>query len=142
MKDVHNAKLIRRFEYNEYVTILNNKKPKPKPKSKPKPKVYDITKVNMIQKIFKGFQTRKINQIINRLKYNLCVTELTCLILNEVFIHAKKRLTFYSLKLYYHEAFTKIDSEVNFTDKIAMKLSDKYYNFNNFHGRKEISKKY
>ena len=36
------------------------------------------------------------------------------------------------LKTYYHDPFTKICNEVGFTDKIDMKLSDKYYNINNF----------
>lgn len=142
-KDVQNAIVLRRLEYNDYIKNLNKKKPKkPKPKPKPKPKVYDITKVNIIQKMYKGFQTRNINQIINRLKINLCVTELTCLILKEVFIHARRRITFFLLKLYYHDPFAKIDNEVDFTDKIIMKLSDKYYNFNNYHEEKEKSKKH
>ena len=82
--------------------------------------------------MYKGFQTRNINQIINRLKVNLCVNELLCLILNEVFTHAKKRITFLLLKLYYHEPFHSIYNEMDFTDKIYIKLSDRYYNFNNF----------
>ena len=142
-KDIQNAIVLRRLEYNNYIKSLNKKKPKPKPKpKKPKPKVYDNNKVNIIQKMYKGFQVRNINQIINRLKVNLCVTELTCLILKEVFIHARRRITFYLLKLYYHDPFTKIDNEVDFTDKIIMKLSDKYYNFNNYHEDKEKSKKH
>ena len=67
--------------------------------------------------MYRGFQIRKVNQIINRLKVNLCVTELTCLIFNEVFIHAKRRITFNILKLYYHEPFSNIDDEVNFKDE-------------------------
>ena len=88
--------------------------------------------------MYKGFQTRTVNQIINRLKVNLCVTELNCLILNEVFIHARRRITFYLLKLYYHDPFYDIEDEVNFSDRISIKLSDRYYNFNNF---KEKTKK-
>ena len=110
------------------------KPPKPKPKL-PKPKiykVYDNNKVHEIQKIYKGFQTRNVNQIINRLKVNLCVTELYCLILKETYIHAAKRISFQILKLYYHEPFTNFDNEIGFSDRIYMKLSDKYYNFYNF----------
>ena len=137
-KDIQNAIVLRRLEYNDYIKNLNKKKPKPKPKPKPapkpapKPKVYDSNKVNEIQKMYKGFQTRNINQIINRLKINLCVTELYCLILREVFNHATKRIAFLILKLYYHEPFSQIDNEIDFSDRIYMKLSNKYYNFNNF----------
>ena len=105
---------------------------KPKPKPKPKPKVYDINKVQEIQRMYRGFRTRNVIQIISRLKINLCVTELNCLILNEVFKHACIRIGFYILKLYYHDPFTHIENEVDFTDRLSMKLSDKYYNFNNF----------
>ena len=133
-KDVQNAKVLRRKEYDEYIKNLNKKKSEPKPIAKPAPKkkIYDIKKVNTIQKIYRGFQTRDVNQIVNRLKVNLCSNELICLILNKVFIHAKKRITFSLLKLYYHEPFHSIYEEVNFTDRIYIKLSDRYYNFNNF----------
>ena len=132
-KDTQNVIALRRLEYNDYIKNLNKPKPKPKPKPKlPKPKVYDNKKVHEIQKIYKGFQTRNVNQIINRLKVNLCVTELYCLILKETFNHAAKRISFEILKLYYHEPFTKIANEMDFSDRIYMKLSDKYYNFNNF----------
>ena len=130
-KDVQNAIMMRRLEYNDYIKSLNKPK-KPKPKPKPKPKVYDNNKVNEIQKVYRGFQTRIINQTINRLKVNLCVTELTCLILREVLIHSRRRIPFYLLKLYYHDPFVNIGNEVDFNDKLNTKLSDKYYNFNNF----------
>ena len=132
-KDVGKAIVTRRQEYNKYIMNLNKPKPKPKPrpKPKPKPKVYDINKVQEIQRIYKGFQIRNVNQIINRLKFNLCVTELNCLILNEIFKHACKRVSFYLLRLYYHDPFTHIENEVDFTDKVSMILSNKYYNFNN-----------
>ena len=142
-KDVEKAIVLRRHEYNNLVRELNKPKPKrpkpkPKPKSnpKPKPKVYDNDKIIEIQKRYKGFQTRTINQIINRLKVNLCVTELCCLILKEVYIHAKIRISFCIIKLYYHDPFANIDDEVDFSDKLYMKLSDKYYNFNNFKGER------
>ena len=91
--------------------------------------------------MYKGFQTRTVNQIINRLKVNSCVTELMCLILNEVLIHAGKRISFCTIKLYYHDPFSNIGEEVDFTDKLDMKLSDKYYNFNNFKGERVEKKK-
>lgn len=130
-KDVQNAIMLRRLEYNDYIKSLNKPK-KPKPKPKPKPKIYDNNKVNEIQKFYRGFQTRIVNQTINRLKVNLCVTELTCLILREVLIHSRRRITFYLLKLYYHDPFANIGDKVDFNDKINTKLSDKYYNINNF----------
>lgn len=132
-KVVQNAKYLRRQEYNDYTVELNKPRPKkPKPKPKPEPKVYDNNKVNMIQRMYKGFQIRTVNQIINRLKIQSCVTELFCLITNEVCIHARKRIFFYTLKLYYYDPFANIEQEVDFSDKILMKLSDRYYNFNNF----------
>ena len=115
-------------------------KPKPKPKKSTKPKVYDINKVYEIQKIYRGFQTRDINQIINRLKVNLCAAELYCLVLKDNFYHAAKRICFQLLKLYYHEAFTKIDNEIDFSDRIDIKLSSKYYNSNTVNHRKNKRK--
>ena len=129
VKDVEKAINLRRQQYNEYLKALN----KPKPKPKPKPKVYDLDDVIFIQKMYKGYQVKGVNQTVTRLKINLCVTELLCLILNNVYKHARKRITFYMFKTYYHDPFTHIFTEVNFTDKIAMKLSDTYYNFNNFY---------
>ena len=129
VKDVEKAINLRRQQYNEYLRFLN----KPKPKPKPKPKIYDLDNVVFIQKMYKGFQIKDVNQTVQRLKINLCVTELLCLIFNNVFRHARKRITFYMFKTYYHDPFTHIFTEVNFTDKLAMKLSDTYYNFNNFY---------
>jgi len=133
-KDVQNAIMLRRQEYNDYIKSLNKpkvKKPKPiKPKPKPKEKVYDENKVIYIQKIFKGFSTRNVNQVINRLKSNLCCVELFCLLLSDDFNLAAKRLSFNLIKLYYFDPFDKIDNEINFNDRISMKLSNKFYNFN------------
>lgn len=140
-KDVQNAIMLRRQEYNDYIKSLNKPKPKvkkPKPiKSKPiepkpklKEKVYDENKVKYIQKIFKGFSNRKVNQIINRLKSNLCCVESFCLLLSDDFNLAAKRLSFNLIKLYYFEPFNKIDNEINFNDRLNMKLPNKFYNFN------------
>ena len=128
LKEVEKAIQLRRQQYNEYLKSL--KKPKPKPK--PKPKIYDLNNVIFIQKMFKAYKVKDINQIVTRLKINLCVTELFCLIFNHIFKHARRRITFYMFKNYYHDPFTHIFNEVDFTDKLAMKLSDTYYNFNNF----------
>ena len=135
-KDIHNIIGLRRLEYNDYIKSLKNK-PKPKPQKLTKPKVYDINKVYEIQKISRGFQTRDINQIINRLKVNLCSAELFCLVLKDNFYHAAKRISFQALKLYYHEAFTKIDNEIDFSDRIDIKLSSKYYNSKTLNNRKK-----
>jgi len=35
------------------------------------------------------------------------------------------------LKLYYHEPFCNIEDEVDFSDRLYMKLCGKYYDFNN-----------
>lgn len=127
-KEMHNAKMLRRLEYNDYIKELN----KPKQKMKPRPKVYNKEKVNRIQRIYKGFRTRDINQVINRLRINLCAVELFCLILSQIFDFASKRLSFYVIKLYYFDPFSLVANEVDFLDKINMRLADKYYSFNNF----------
>ena len=134
IKDVEKAINLRRLQYNEYLKSLH----KPKPKPKPKPKVYDADSVIEIQKLYRKFKIKDINQTVNRLKINLCVTELLCLILNHVFKHARRRITFYTLKTFYHDPFINIFEEVDFTDKMMMKLSDTFYNFNNFFGNKTI----
>ena len=82
--------------------------------------------------MFKSYHVKDVDQTVTRLKINLCVTELFCLIFSRVFRHARRRITFYIFKNYYHDPFTHIFTEVDFSDKLAMKLSDKYYNFNNF----------
>ena len=128
LKDVEKAIQLRRQEYNEYLKQLN----KPKPKRKPKPKVYNLNNVIFIQKMYKGYHVNEVNHTITRLRINYCVTELLCLIFNNVFKHARKRITFYMFKTYYHDPFTNIFNEVNFSDKLAMKLSGTYYNINNF----------
>ena len=128
LKDVEKAIKLRRQQYNEYLKSLNKQKPKPKPK----PKFYDINEVIFIQKMFKSYHVKDVDQTVTRLKINLCVTELFCLIFSRVFRHARRRITFYIFKNYYHDPFTHIFTEVDFSDKLAMKLSDKYYNFNNF----------
>ena len=126
-KDVEKAIKLRRQQYNEYLKSL-----KQRSKHKPKPKVYDLNSVIFIQKMYKSYQVKDVIQTVTRLKINLCVTELFCLIFNHVFRHARRRIIFYMFKTYYHDPFTNIFNEVDFTDKLAMKLSDTYYNFNNF----------
>ena len=85
LKDVEKAIQLRRQQYNEYLKFL--KKPKHKPK--PKPKVYDLDNVIFIQKMFKAYEVKDVNQTVTRLKINLCVTELFCLIFNHIFKHAR-----------------------------------------------------
>ena len=142
-KDVERAIKLRRLQYNEYLKSLNKPKPKlifkqdtiseseSEPEPEPEPKVYDSDKVSTIQRIFKGYHVKEIHQTLNRLRINSCLNELLCLILGNVYIHAKKRITFNMLKTYYHEPFIDICEEVGFKDKIAIKLSDRYYNFKN-----------
>ncbi|MBO6243401.1 MAG: ParB/RepB/Spo0J family partition protein, partial [Clostridia bacterium] len=137
-KDVEKAIKLRRKQYNEYLKNLNKpKEVKPEPviesesssSSESEPKVYDSNKVNTIQKIYRGYQNKKIYQLVDRLKINSCVTELLCLIFCRVFIHAKKRISFGILKTYYHVPFSNICEEMDFKDKIAIRLPDRYYNF-------------
>ena len=140
-KDVEKAIKLRRLQYNEYLKSLNKPKPKlilkqetiseSESEPEPEPIVYDSDKVNIIQKIFKGYHVKEVHQTVNRLRINSCLNELLCLISGKVYIHAKKRITFNLLKTYYHEPFIDICEEVGFQDKIAIKLSDRYYNFKN-----------
>jgi len=140
-KDVEKAIKLRRLQYNEYLKSLNKPKPKlilkqetiseSESEPEPEPIVYDSDKVNIIQKIFKGYHVKEVHQTVNRLRINSCLNELLCLISGKVYIHAKKRITFNLLKTYYHEPFIDICEEVGFKDKIAIKLSDRYYNFKN-----------
>ena len=144
-KDVEKAIKLRRNQYNEYIKSLNKPKPQiilklepepipepiPEPEEEPETIVYDNNKVNIIQKVFKGYQIKEIYQTVTRLKIKTCITELLCLILSRIYIHAKKRISFSILKTYFHVPFSNISKEIDFKDKIAMKLSDRYYNFNN-----------
>ena len=135
-KELGKAVYRRRIEYDEYVKNMN----KPKPKPKPKPKVYNLDMVIKIQKNFRGYLAKGVTQVVNRIKIKVCSVEVFCLLLCIVLRHARRRIIYLTLKTYYHTPFTEINNEVNFTDKITMKLSDKYYNFNDlfnkFHKKK------
>ena len=125
-KELGKAVYRRRIEYDEYVKSMN----KPKPKPKPKPKVYNLDMVIKIQKNFRSYLAKGVIQVVNRIKIKVCSVEVFCLLLCIVLRHARRRIIYLTLKTYYHTPFTEINNEVNFTDKIMMKLSDKYYNFN------------
>ena len=125
-KELGKAVYRRRIEYDEYVKNMN----KPKPKPKPKPKVYNLDMVIKIQKNFRSYLAKGVIQVVNRIKIKVCSVEVFCLLLCIVLRHARRRIIYLTLKTYYHTPFTEINNEVNFTDKIMMKLSDKYYNFN------------
>ena len=64
--------MLRHQEYNDYIKSLI-KKPNPE-------RVLDESKVMHIQRRYKGFSKRQVDQILNRKKVNLCITELFCLI--------------------------------------------------------------
>ena len=125
-KEIQTAIVHRRQEYDEYIKSLNKPKP-PKPKPKPKPKEYNIKKVNRIQKFYKGFSKREVEQIVNRRKINVCAYELLLLVLKQVLIHAHRRICYLIFKTYYSEPFNRIENEVDFNDKIKTKLSSNYY---------------
>ena len=129
--DINNAIMIRSQENNNYRQILDFSKSKKQKKPK-KLRFLNVNKIIQIQKIFKGFSTRKVNQKINRLKVNLCAVELFCMLLNENFNNARKRIAFLLIKLYYHDPFDKIDNEVDFNDRLIKKLSNTFYNVKGF----------
>ena len=138
---ISNAIILRRLEYNEYIKNANNLKPR---KGKRKKKVelirkpsFDEEKVVEIQKVYKGYSTRVVNKSVVRLKVRSCLMETFCLIYSKNFEHALKRLTLSNLKTLYLDPFIGINNEVSFSDKLQVKLANKYYNFVNFKDIKE-----
>ena len=57
--------MLRHQEYNDYIKSLI-KKPNPE-------RVLDESKVMHIQRRYKGFSKRQVDQILNKKKVNLCI---------------------------------------------------------------------
>ena len=115
----HNKKGIymKKLFFNDY----KNKK------NKKRIKKLDVKKVIEIQKIFKGFIVRNINSNIDRLKLRQCLVELFCLLLYGNCVKARIRYNFYLLKKYYITAKLYAGEELNFMDRIKLKLPICFY---------------
>ena len=96
-------------------------------KNKKRIKKLDVKKVIEIQKIFKGFIVRNINSNIDRLKLRQCLVELFCLLLYGNCVKARIRYNFYLLKKYYITAKLYAGEELNFMDRIKLKLPICFY---------------
>ncbi len=93
--------------------------------------IYDKRKVIIIQKFFKGYSFRKINQTINRLKISQSTYEILVLLLMRAIYNAYLKFSFEKLKYEYFLPFCYINNEFSFYDKIRMKFPDKFYYNNN-----------
>ena len=136
-KHLQNMRLIRCYQYNDYIKYVEKKKIE----EKNKPKEYNENKVNRIQKVYRGFAIRSINQIINRKKINLCLIEVFCLLLNRTVNNYLIKEAFEIIKLYYHEPFCNIKEEMDITDKISIKYNKRYYIFRSFRIKRRLFRK-
>lgn len=160
-KAMKNVNLLRRLEYDNYIDEIIKKNVKYKEKYKKlyditnisstakkigstsgrsekrseKAKIPDIkyiTKVIEIQKIFKGFVSRNIDQKLNKLKVRNCFIEIFSLLVNHYFFKYKIKESFNKIKTHYSSPFTNINNELTFADKLSIKLIDSYYQRINF----------
>lgn len=137
MDDVlSNAIILRRLEYDEFMHHKNHLKPKRGKKNKKlelirKPS-FDEKKVIRIQKMYKGYASRVVNKNTLRMKIRMCLVETFCLICRKNYFVGLKRVTFARLKALYHDPFIGINNEMDLSDKLQVKLANKYYN-NLFH---------
>ena len=107
-----------------YLTIFNKTQP---PK---KLKIYtrkDIKLITQIQKRYKGFSKREVDQSIHRMRIRQCIIESVCLLIEQALDRAYKKLLFQRLVRRFHTPF-HFENEVYFKDKIEFKLPNKYYN--------------
>ena len=121
-KEEKNSYVLKIIDNNLFMTIFN--------KTQPPKKVYtknEIKKIIKLQRRFKGFAVREVEQKVRNLKVSNCILETLCLIIGRSYDSALKRKMFTQLKGIYHDLFN-INDEVYFKDKIEFKLPDKYYN--------------
>jgi hypothetical protein len=121
-KQDQNAYMLKIIDKDLYMTIYN--------KTQPPKKVYnksDIKKIIKIQKRFKGFAVREVEQKVRNLKVKYCLVETFCLLTMRAFDNAKKRLMYKMIKAVFYDPFN-INDEVYLKDKLEFKLPDKYYN--------------
>lgn len=126
-KDPKDEFVLKKINDDLYLTIFNKTQP---PK---KLKIYtrkDIKLITQIQKRYKGFSKREVDQSIHRMRIRQCILESMCLMIEQFLDRAYKKLLFQRLVRRYHTPF-HFENEVYFKDKIELKLPDKYYNMIN-----------
>ena len=123
-KDPKDEFVLKKINEDLYLTIFNKTQPAKKLK------IYtrkDIKLITQIQKRYKGFSKREVDQSIHRMRIRQCILESMCLMIEQFFDRAYKKLLFQRLVRRYHTPF-HFENEVYFKDKIEFKLPDKYYN--------------
>jgi hypothetical protein len=116
--------VLKKINEDLYLTIFNKTQP---PK---RIKIYtrkDIKLITQIQKRYKGFSKREVDQSIHRMRIRQCILESMCLLIEQALDKAYKKLLFERLVNVYHTPF-HFENEVYFKDKIDFKLPDKFYN--------------
>jgi hypothetical protein len=135
---VHTAIAIRRNEYNEYLYKRREREVK-SAEIKRLYRKYPFKKVVRIQTNFKGFSVRQIRKDIEHLKFHECSIEVFLLMVLNNINRYYIRKTFNILKKVKKRKFNKkdknknknssnIDDELDFNDKIKLKLPKTYYN--------------
>jgi len=123
-KDPKDEFVLKKINEDLYLTIFNKTQPAKKLK------IYtrkDIKLITQIQKRYKGFSKREVDQSIHRMRIRQCILESMCLMIEQFLDRAYKKLLFQRLVRRYHTPF-HFENEVYFKDKIEFKLPDKYYN--------------
>ena len=123
-KDPKDEFVLKKINEDLYLTIFNKTQPAKKLK------IYtrkDIKLITQIQKRYKGFSKREVDQSIHRMRIRQCILESMCLMIQQFLDRAYKKLLFQRLVRRYHTPF-HFENEVYFKDKIEFKLPDKYYN--------------
>ena len=126
-KDPKDEFVLKKINEDLYLTIFNKTQPAKKLK------IYtrkDIKLITQIQKRYKGFSKREVDQSIHRMRIRQCILESMCLMIEQFLDRAYKKLLFQRLVRRYHTPF-HFENEVYFKDKIEFKLPDKYYNMVN-----------
>ena len=126
-KDPKDEFVLKKINEDLYLTIFNKTQPAKKLK------IYtrkDIKLITQIQKRYKGFSKREVDQSIHRMRIRQCILESMCLMIQQFLDRAYKKLLFQRLVRRYHTPF-HFENEVYFKDKIEFKLPDKYYNMVN-----------
>lgn len=121
-KPEKNEYVLKIIDSDLYMTIYN--------KTQPPKRVYnksEIKRIIKLQKRFKGFAIREVEQKVRNLKVSKCLLEVLCLIIVRAFDNAKKKLMYLTLKSIFFDPFS-INDEIYFKDKLDFKLPNKYYN--------------
>ena len=110
-----------------FLRKLNFQENFPKKKVKKLPNL-DVNKVIEIQKIFRGYFIRNLNNKIDSLKLRQCLVELFCLLIYGNYYRAKIRYYYFLLRECYILTKCEVANELTFTDRITFKLPKCFYN--------------